>query len=270
MTAVTFTEEDLDNIELVRQIVFRRLKADDQWNQLYLPWDSSSTGQYVIFQKPNIQNRFLVLVQEVMWQLIIQGVLTPGINASNQELPWFRVTGYGTTVLEAERFVAHDPTGYLNDVNEVAISAVGKAALPYLEEALRCFTSSCNVASVMMLGIAAEAVFLRLCDEISQGLKNQTERAKFEKLQWVKGKQRWVVNKYQALPASDRKSLPESLDMTLGSLYELIRQQRNEIGHPREKMPEIDRERAFVYFKLFPAFIGDIEAFADHIKNHGI
>ena len=93
---------------------------------------------------------------------------------------------------------------------------------------------------------------------------------KFEKLQWIKAKHRRVVELYQTLPTSDRKSLPESLDMTLTSLYELIRRQRNDIGHPSEQMPDIGRDVAFAYFRLFPTYISDVEAYAGHCKNHGI
>lgn len=270
MSPVTFTQADFDNLELVRQIVLRRLK-DGQWNLLYDPWVERSASQYVTFQPLHVSDRFIVLVQEVMWQLISQGVITPGKDAANPALPWFRVTSYGKNVLETERFVPHDPTGYLGEVGKVVKSATGNAALPYLEEALRCFTSGCNVAAVLLLGIAAEAVFLGLCTVIAANLKIAAERTKFEKLQWVKPKHRWVVDKYQSLPASERKDrLPESLDVTLTSLYELIRRQRNEIGHPSGQMPAIDRELAFVHFRLFPTFISDVEAFANYCETHGI
>ena len=86
MSAVTFTQADFDNLELVRQIVFRRLK-DGKWNQLYAPWDEHLVGQYVTYQPAHLENRFIVLVLEVMWQLIIQGVVTPGIDAANDLRP---------------------------------------------------------------------------------------------------------------------------------------------------------------------------------------
>lgn len=270
MTAITFTQADCDNLELVRQLVFRRLK-DGHWNQLYDPWEEQSAGQFVVFESSHLRHRFLVLVSEIMWQLITQGVVTPGMNAANPALPWFRVTSYGEIVLEEERFVPHDPAGYLSEVREVARSTAGNATLPYLEEALRCYTSGCNVAAVMMLGIAAEAVFLGLCTVIAENLDLQNEREEFENLRWVKPKHRWVINKYQSIPNNERKqNLPESLDLTLTSLYDLIRRQRNEIGHPAEEMPDIGRDRAFVYFRLFPTFISDVEAFADYCEANTI
>lgn len=266
-----FTQDDFDNLELVRQIVLRRLKDDTSWNQFDYQWDTRHTGQYVTYENSQLNTRFIVLVIEVMWQLIMQGVITPGMNAANLSLPWFRVTSYGKMVLETERFIPHDPSGYLDGVREVAGTTVGQAALTYLEEALRCFTSGCHLASVLLLGVAAEAVFLRLCGVISGALQDDTERTQFDRLQWVKPKHRWVVEKYAALPSEVRRGhLPQSLDVTLTSLYDLIRRQRNELGHPQEDPPAIDRELAFTYFKLFPTFIKDVEVFAAYSQTHGL
>lgn len=266
-----FTQDDFDNLELVRQIVLRRLKDDTSWNLFDYQWEPRHTEQYVVFESPQLQRRFIVLAVEVMWQLIMQGVITPGKDVPNPALPWFRVTSYGKMVLETERFIPHDPAGYLDGVREVAGQTVSQAALTYLEEALRCFTSGCHLASVLLLGVAAEAVFLRLCEVVSEALRDNTERTQFDQLQWVKPKHRWIVDKYAALPSEVRRDhLPQSLDVTLTSLYDLIRRQRNELGHPQEDPPAIDRELSFTYFKLFPTFIKDVEAFAEYIQNHGL
>lgn len=273
MPAAKFTKDDFDNLEMVRQIVLRRLKEDRRnFNQFYQEWDAR-TERYVTFDEPRAQvsGRFYMLLDEVLWQLIVQGVITPGKDPSNPTFPWFRLTSHGKKVLEAERFIPHDPTGYLDEVKRVAKSVVGQAALTYLEEALRCFTSGCPLASVLLLGIAAEAVLLRLCEVARNALSDSKEQSNFDQLQWVKAKHRWLVDKYDSLPTQDRRAhLPESLEVTLTSLYELIRRQRNELGHPQEQPPAIDRELAFVYLKLFPSFIKDAEAFATYCENHSL
>ena len=88
MTAIEFTKDDINNLELVREIVFRRLR-EAKWNQFYDPWGERDTGKLVRFETPDLRKRFIVLMNEVMWQLIIQNVITPGMNANNPELPWF-------------------------------------------------------------------------------------------------------------------------------------------------------------------------------------
>ena len=42
MTAIEFTEDDFNNLELVREIVFRRLR-EGNWNQLYEHWEEHNT-----------------------------------------------------------------------------------------------------------------------------------------------------------------------------------------------------------------------------------
>lgn len=272
MPAVKFTKNDFDNLEMVRQIVLRRLKEDRNFNQFYSQWDSS-TDRYVTFDEPqaHVRSYFEMMADEVLWQFFIQGVITIGKDAPNPAPPWFRLTRHGKKVLEAERFIPHDPTGYLDEVTQVAKSVVGQAALAYLEEALRCFTSGCHVASVLLLGIAAEAVLLKLFEDAGKGLGDNKERKKFEKAKWIKQKHDWLVKKYSSIPPGARKTqLPESLDVTLSALYDLIRRQRNDLGHPREQPPAMDRDQAFVYFKLFPTFIQDAEAFAAYCRSHSL
>lgn len=272
MPAIRFTLDDSDNLEMVRQIVLRRLKEDRDFNLFYQEW-GARTEQFVTFDEPRagVSGRFHMLADEVLWQFFIQGVITPGKDPSNPALPWFRLTSYGKKVLEAERFIPHDPTGYLEEVGQVAQSVVGQSAQAYLEEALRCFTSGCHLASVLLLGIAAEAVLLHLCEVAQNALSDSEEREVFDRLRGVKQKHRWLVEKYESLPERDRRrELPESLDLTLTALYELIRKQRNELGHPREQPPAIGRDLAFTYFKTFPSFINDAEAFATYCRNHSL
>ena len=101
MPAIRFTQDDFDNLEMVRQIVLRRLKDDPNFNLFYQYWDNR-TEQFVIFGEPCIQvgHRFQFLADEVLWQLFIQGVITIGKDISNPALPWFRLTSYGEKVLE--------------------------------------------------------------------------------------------------------------------------------------------------------------------------
>ena len=267
---ISFTDDDFHNLELVRRIVLKRLKADKEWHQFDYHWDERQQSQ-VCFTSNRIQARFVVLAGEVMWRLIIEGVITPGLNSSNPNLPFFRVTSYGEKVLETEHFGPHDPTNYLDRLKGRCQTVFDEVAFGYLEEALRCYTTNCNIAAVLLLGVTAESVFEKLCGVVSPALKDAKERTEFSRLgDHVKPRHRWLVKKYEGLPKSVRRSLPESLDVTLSSLYDLIRRQRNELGHPQEKPPALDREAAFVYFQLFPEYVLDVEAFAVHCQDNGL
>jgi len=267
--AVVFREEDWRNLEMVRQIVLRRLKEDTDWHQFDMIWERD-TSQFVQFDLPRLRSRFVVLASEVMWQLIVQGVLTVGLNEGNPNLPWFRITDYGQKVLAAERFVPHDPTDYMKELRAISGPLDMTVTIRYAEEALACFAAGCNIASVLLLGVAAESAFDQLCNSIKPTLTDGAEQAKLEIAIPVRPRHRWLVQRYHNLPAAERRRLPESLDLTLTSLYDLIRRQRNELGHPQADPPQATREEAFVFFHLLPTFMQDAQAFADYCGSNPI
>lgn len=233
-----FRDDDWGDLELVRQIVLRRLKEDADWHEFDRTWGDRAS-RFVQFDPPRLRSRFIVLANEVMWQLIIQGVITVGHGEGNPNLPWFRITDYGQKVLAAERFVPHDPTGYMAELSVIAGPLDMTVASRYAEEALACFAAGCNVASVLLLGVAAESAFNQLCDSIRPTLNDAADKAKLDLTIPVRPRHRWLVERYQNLPAAERRRLSESLDVTLTSLYDLIRKQRNDLGHPQEQPPQL-------------------------------
>lgn len=270
-TPPVFRESDRNNLELVRQIILYRLKQDSNWNQFDYVWDDRGSSRFAEFESPQLRARFLVLANEVMWQLIVQGVITVGMNASNPNLPFFRITDYGRKVLDAERFIPHDASGYVESLRVATGVVATEVTITYVEEALNCFNFGCHVASVLLLGIAAESIFNGMCEIVRESLKNGSEQKNLDPQMPVKLRHRWVVQKYQSLPAAIRREqLPESLDLTLTSLYDLIRRQRNEIGHPQDKPPGLSREEAFIFFRVFPGFVSDAQAFAAYCQKDGI
>lgn len=266
--AVVFRDEDFDNLELVRQTIIRRLKGDTDWKAFDPTW-ADRNQDLVRFDPQRLRSRFVVLANEVMWQLIIQGVITVGTDEHNPNLPWFRVTAHGQRVLEAERFVPHDPTGYIEELTAITGLLDMTVAIAYAEEALTCYAAGCNIASTLLLGVAAESAFNELCDSVRPTL-NAADQANLELAVPVRPRHRWLVGRYENLPAVERRRLPESLDVTLTSLYDLIRRQRNDLGHPQPQPPQTSREEAFVFFRLLPTFIKDAQALATYCTANRI
>jgi hypothetical protein len=267
---VKFNDEDFDNLELVRHIVLRRLREDTTWR--YFDMTGDGYERYVAFAQSRLRSRFLVLSHEVLWELMFQGVISPGADSANLTLPFFHITTYGRDVVAAERYIPHDATGYLRELQGLVRSCVGPVAVSYIEYALECFNRGVHVAAVLLLGVAAEAALCDLLAVVRASLRDPNQQRKVTgRPDEIKNQHRWLVAKYEALPASvKRTQLPESLGVTLGSLYELIRLQRNELGHPEAVPPAIGRERAYVYLRLFPPLVADIEAFADYCRANGL
>ena len=78
--------------------MLERLRRDNNWSQL----NSYDAGfdPYVEYVG-NSRTKLLVLLQDVFWEFIIQGIIAPGSNLSNPNLPWFHITDYGRKVLDS-------------------------------------------------------------------------------------------------------------------------------------------------------------------------
>jgi len=58
-----------------------------------------------------------VKVRQIIWQLIFEGILVPGVSDIQPDLPFLTVTEYGKTCLKDET-TPHDPDGYLTYIKK--------------------------------------------------------------------------------------------------------------------------------------------------------
>jgi hypothetical protein len=254
------------NLETARQIVVERLRRDASWHQL----DSTGEGfaPYVDYggqnepERQNGRRPLMFLAQEVFWQLVVEGILAPGMDSHNLNLPWFHITEHGRKVLASSEPQPYDPTGYLARLRE-RVPAPDPTVVAYLAEGLETFRKSNFVASTVMLGIAAERVFLLLCDSLFAALSNAAEKTAFAKLLDrfpIKPKLDWVQNKIQQIQKQAPAGFPENATIMLVAIYDLMRTQRNELGHPREAPPNVHRQDGFVNLQIFPRYYEIAEA----------
>lgn len=195
----------------------------------------------------------ILAAQEVFWNLVFEGVLAIGKNSSNLNLPWFHVTRYGHEVLRAGPANPHDSTGYLKQLFE-KVPQADPSVVAYLSESLNAFRHGNRVAATVMLGIAAERVFLLLCDSLAAALADPAEQKDFEKVLGrfaINPKLKWVHQKIQSIKA---RGFPENANIMVTAIYDFMRGQRNELGHPREVPPAVTQEDAFVNLQVFPRY----------------
>lgn len=250
-------DPDTADLETARQIVLARLRTDREWHSI----DKSGDGfsPFVEYTGPPGRDgrwRLVVLANEVFWLLVGEGILSPGMNYSNPDLPWFHVTAYGHKVLASPEPQPYDPTGYLAGLR-AKIAAPDFTVMAYVAESLETFRKGNLVASTVMLGIAAERVFLLLCESLEAALANAGEKAAFTKSLGrfsMKPKLDWVHDKIQQIQKHAPAGFPENATIMIVAIYDLMRGQRNELGHPRELPPRVKREDAFVNLQIFPRY----------------
>lgn len=225
----------------------------DPMGQVYTP-----CVEYVGPPQPRV---LAFAIQEAFWQLLVEGILAPGIDAHNMNLPCFHVTEYGRATLAAEPAHPHDPERYLDRIRG-RVPNFDSTVQSYLVESLATFRRGNLVSSAVMLGIAAERVFLLLCESVSNSLADAGERTQFTQLCErfpMKPKLDWISAKFQQQPVRALAGFPDNAQVSILAVYDLLRVQRNELGHPRPAPPSVDREDAFSNLQVFARYYETVE-----------
>ena len=193
------------------------------------------------------------LIYELIWSFIVQGILVPGSDDNNKEWPFLRLTEYGRSCIEAERILPHDPDGYLQEFRQ-AIPQVDPLITEYLTESLQCFLRDLHRAAAVMLGAAGEQAILLLISSYAHSISDPSRKTQIEN-QLKKAPS--IFRKFDVL---DRdlpnlktklpKHLVDNIDSLLKGVFDLIRNSRNDAGHPASGSM-ISRDTNYAHLRLF-------------------
>lgn len=203
--------------------------------------------------------------REVFWDLILQQIIVPGMNSANPNLPFFKVTSRGRKYLDQdESYFFHDVASYEFQIRE-NIPDIDDLTLLYLKEAMQAFRSGCVLSSSVMLGVASEHEFLTLINTLEASSKWERDFRKVFKERYILGK----FNSFRTALESLRHKLPpkinEDLDTTLGGVLSIIRNHRNDSGHPTGII--IKREQCFVLLQIFIPYAKKLHELNEFFKK---
>ena len=192
------------------------------------------------------------LVRDVFWDLFRQGAITLGLNNSNPEWPFFRLSHFGSQTLASQspwRF--HDTSSYLTLVRR-EVPDISEQAVTYLDEAVGAFYAECLLASSVMLGVAAEAEFLRLLDvAVSRPTVGNTFQTAANQ-KFIRRKITKFLPALTSISSHLDRLATEDLDTNFAPIQSVLRIARNEAGHPSSAAPQ--RENVYVNLQLFVPF----------------
>jgi hypothetical protein len=199
----------------------------------------------------NLHPNDRLTILEVFWDLFRQGVITLGKDVANPGWPWFRLSRFGENIKSQQSFRFHDTSSYIAMIKTYDPDISPDGVL-YLEEAVASFYAECLLSASVMLGVAAEAEFLRVLDVTASSAQWQSIFASARKETFIRNK----IKKFQAALAPHQKNLREAtqdLDTNLSMIQSVLRVARNEAGHPSGK-PAPTREQVYVNLQLFGPF----------------
>jgi hypothetical protein len=262
---------DLDSTVIRHLILTTKLGAgqisDIVRNVLY-----AAVNKGLLHEVPNIQYQCPLAdkITAVIWELIMEGVYAPGSSMQAPNLPFIHATEYGQKCFAAGELTAHDPDDYLRRL-KVACTSIDEVTLLYTGEALDTFRVGKHLASVVMIGVAAENMLLRLVESVHTALDSAQKQTKF--IQETKGK--LAKKKHDAVLArlrSPSTALPaELLDVVtphIDGIYDLNRRTRNDAGHPTGK--RMERSETHALLLLFPTYCKTVHELIEWLSKNQI
>ena len=211
-------------------------------------------------------------VREVMWSLVIQGIIVPGVDKSsnNAGFPFFQITEWGKECLAVGEYLPYDTGQYMRQIRS-DMPTLDSTVDCYLIEALNCFRAGTHLSCAVMTGVACERVLLDLRDEIRNALQPDDRKKKFDSDTSGKVIKRVYEEIWKRLDPN-LELLPENLRASVGTelagIFELIRKTRNDAGHPTGR--SIRKEEAFALLQLFPAYAKTVYALIEWLQTNSL
>ena len=239
--------EALRQTPQTQDVLLRRQVAAVAFNRGLIQ-DRSNSGGYR--SDPELPRNLWPYYRDVLWGLIVEGILAFGSNAENEKWPWLGVTDYGQRCLKENEILPHDPDGYLQQLEQIrSLDATEKRFIP---QALEAFLRNLPDASAVMLGCASEHLLIILALELAK--KDPSGPAIWEKRSEGKAltllRQLDQEMQQRALQITWPRSLKEQSANTFSGIAQIIRIARNDAGHPALQRP-VSRDECFVNLRLF-------------------
>ena len=209
--------------------------------------------------KPEIRPQLQGPVWEIVWDLIVEGVLRPGDGKSNHELPLIYVTEYGKAAILGT-ITPYDPDGYLKAINE-KVPSVDLTIMRYVAESAETLRRNCLLSSTVTLGCASEQAFLLLLEAYRDAL-NSADQAIFDKTMektWmIKTRHAVFMKAYETklkvkLKQDFSSDWITECETALQFIFGYFRMNRNDAGHPSDAM--FSREISSAHLIMFPSYL---------------
>jgi hypothetical protein len=214
------------------------------------------------------------LIYQVYHELYLERIIFPGSanpNSSNPtSWPYYQITNHGRRVLETIEYSPYDPDGYLRRLKS-EVPGVDETLVRYVDESLRCLRADCLLAAAVTIGCASEKAMLLLIEQFGQAISNVEKKQKYdeETSSWI------ITRKYRAFRSrldgianQLPKELSAPLEQQLHGVFDLIRQIRNDAGHPTGD--PITRDAILASHIVFPGYCKYTYALKDYFTRHTV
>lgn len=211
-------------------------------------------------------------IAEIVWDLVMERVLTPDDKHSNFNFPFVSLTAFGKEYVKEASPHYYDADKYIGILKDLA-PGLNPVIIQYAYEGLNCYRRLWLFASAVMFGAAAEITVLSLLEAIKNATKDADTKTKLS--QMIEGARLPAVFKVitdTLASLTKDNTIPyqihQGCNEHLASLFEMIRVQRNDAVHPTAG--EVNRDKVFLTMQTLPTGIQCVYKLIDWLNSNEI
>lgn len=189
----------------------------------------------------NQHRDILSIAREIVHEFITMGAIYPGtkggVSGSECGYPWITITEYGRNIFMSENWLPYDPEGYIKELKS-QVPGLDDVTITYVAESIAAFNRRHLLSATITLGVASENLMLLLIEVYTNSIKDHARQLAFKKAT----KDSWISTQYKEFKKEfphDLKLLNKELqsdwETYLDGIFNFIRLNRNDAGHPTGK-----------------------------------
>lgn len=211
-----------------------------------------------------------LLVLEIINEWISNGLLVYGNknDAYNNANGYLTVTAYGAECFDQNNILPYDPDGYIAEFTR-QVPTVDPISLSYLGESITAYTRDLLLSSMITLGVASENMILLLIESFTQAIADTARRSRLQ----TRLTDRFISTQFVIFKtelthfvAQFPHNLSKDLDTYLDGVFNFIRLNRNQAGHPTGNRPT--KKIALHNLQVFVDYSRRIFELIDYLNTH--
>jgi hypothetical protein len=213
------------------------------------------------------------IIYEIVSEMISNNILMPGTGNPNnvsQFYPFITLTEYGKTVLDSKSVLPYDPDSYIKEIKN-SILYIDDILLTYLSEAKTTYNRELLLSSTITLGVASERLILILIDVFIKSISDHAKQRRIIKEmnnKFFLAKYTIFRKYFDPIKSALPKEIADKLNIYLESVFNFIRENRNEAGHPTGV--SMNKKELFAYLQIFGDYAMKIYSLIDYLNNNRI
>jgi len=147
------------------------------------------------------------------------------------------------------------------------VSEIDDVTFAYIGESIAAFNRRYLLSATITLGVASENLMLILIEAYTNWLKD-AQKTKFQK----RIEDKWIATQYREFKQeflADVKSLPKELqgdwEIYLDGIFNFVRLNRNDVGHPTGK--ELSAKVVYANLQIFADYARYISDLVKHLSR---